>query len=58
MVLSVPTSMNDAARTPPHPPRAHARRVALSLLAFAGLVVGATGVVVLLVSAVTMLAHR
>lgn len=50
--------MNDAARTPPHPPRAHARRVALSLLAFAGLVVGATGVVVLLVSAVTMLAHR
>ena len=49
--------MNDT--TPaPRPPRTHARRVALSLLAFAGLVVGATGVIVLLVSAVTMLSHR
>ena len=50
--------MNDATH-PPRPPRSpHARRVALSLLAFAGLVVGATGVIVLLVSAVTMLSHR
>ena len=49
--------MNDAIHTP-RPPRAHARRVAVSLLAFAGLVVGATGVIGLLVSAVTMLSHH
>ena len=49
--------MNDAIDTS-RGPRAHVRRVALSLIAFAGLVAGATGVIILLVSAVTQLAHR
>jgi hypothetical protein len=49
--------MIDATQTP-RPPRTHARRVALSLLAFAGLVVGATSVIVLLVSVVTMFSDR
>ena len=49
--------MNDATQSP-RGARAHGRRVALSLLAFASLVVGATVVIVLLVSAVTLLAHR
>ena len=51
------TPMNDTTRSP-HAARAHGRRVALSLLAFASLVVGATGVIVLLVSAVRLLAHH
>ena len=51
--------MNDAIQpTRPPGPRAHGRRVGLALLAFAGLVVGATGVIALLLSAVTPLVHR
>jgi len=54
---SIPTPVTDATPTP-RPPRVHARRVALALLGFVSLVAGATGVIVLLVSAVTMLSHR
>ena len=47
-----------ADRETAHTARSHRERVVLSLLAFAGLVVSATGAVALLVSAVTLLAHR
>ena len=47
-----------AGRETIHTARSHRERVVLSLLAFAGLVVSATGAVALLVSAVTLLAHR